>query len=291
MEFFIDENLEEDYGGVFEFLEDVPEEDGVCVFKTPSNLRGRYRNTRAGVYQISSNIDHRIYIGSSVSLNKRLYDHENDLKNGRHSNKHLQSFFNKYKNPKYCLVIKFSILEFCDKDSTFEREQFYLDKLQPFGDRGFNSRRIASPEPFVAAQKRSYRLQKSLEKTFGFCQYSLSGQFIAKYSSRMELAEKFNVEKTNFNKACNKLHSYLGYIWLYDNGDMPEQLSDEYLSSLAPKPQHPISVYTCEGELLYTFKSTVEAQKKTGFDRKAISKACKREDNRYKNLFWVFDER
>jgi hypothetical protein len=56
------------------------------------------------------------------------------------------------------------------------------------------------------------------------------------------------------------------------------------------KPQKKIQAYSCEGELIAEFKSALDLQKRTGYDRKHIKKVCRRQDNRSKGLFWILEE-
>jgi len=75
------------------------------------------------VYKISSQLDDRIYIGSTINLNKRWNEHKRDLLNKKHQNLHLQRFVNKYGITQLC----FEILECIDTDNILLREQFYID--------------------------------------------------------------------------------------------------------------------------------------------------------------------
>ena len=75
-----------------------------------------------GVYKISTTIDNRVYIGSSINIDKRWNEHKNHLKKGKHINTHLQNFVNKYGLD----TLQFSMLEECD--NTLEREQYFIEQ-------------------------------------------------------------------------------------------------------------------------------------------------------------------
>ena len=49
-----------------------------------------------GVYKITNTIDNKIYVGSSVNIDKRFNTHKNDLSNNTHHNSKLQRAWNKY---------------------------------------------------------------------------------------------------------------------------------------------------------------------------------------------------
>ena len=95
-----------------------------------------------GVYKITNIVNGKIYIGSSKDILNRWYQHERNLDEGNHGNAHLQNAWDKYggKNS-----FTFEIIEECNPTIQFEREQFYLDKLNPFDDNGYNIvRRISA---------------------------------------------------------------------------------------------------------------------------------------------------
>jgi len=75
------------------------------------------------VYIISNNIDDRVYIGSTISLNKRWNEHKRKLINECHENIHLQRFVNKYG----INLLNFNILEEVDNSILLIREQHYID--------------------------------------------------------------------------------------------------------------------------------------------------------------------
>ena len=77
-----------------------------------------------------------IYIGSAKECRRRLTSHYCDLRNGHHPNPFLQNAFNKHKDQKWVI----GVIEECEVSVQLEREQYYLDTLQPFVDcaGGFN---------------------------------------------------------------------------------------------------------------------------------------------------------
>ena len=78
------------------------------------------------IYKISNSVDDRVYIGSTINLNKRWNEHKRDLSNNKHHNIYFQNFVNKYG----INVLKFNILETIVKKNILNREQFYLDTIK-----------------------------------------------------------------------------------------------------------------------------------------------------------------
>lgn len=77
------------------------------------------------VYKISNSIDDRVYIGSTIYLNKRWLEHKRKLSKDKHENIHLQRFVNKYGLE--CL--SFDIIEEVNNDVVLIREQYYLNNI------------------------------------------------------------------------------------------------------------------------------------------------------------------
>ena len=79
---------------------------------------------KSGIYKILSWIDGKVYIGCATNLRKRLGGHRYDLRRNIHSNKHLQSAWNKYGENNF----QFLIIEYCEKEKLLEKEQYWIDK-------------------------------------------------------------------------------------------------------------------------------------------------------------------
>lgn len=84
------------------------------------------KNKKSGIYLIKNLINNKIYVGSSVDLNRRIKTHFNSLIKGNHQNNHLQNSFNKYGIENF----RIEVIENCSKNRLREREQFYLDNLK-----------------------------------------------------------------------------------------------------------------------------------------------------------------
>lgn len=83
-----------------------------------------------GVYRIVNNLNCKIYIGSSIHVNKRLDEHKNTLNNNCHHNRHLQRAWNKYGEENF----SFEIVEILDSDVDIlrQREQYWMDYYKSY---------------------------------------------------------------------------------------------------------------------------------------------------------------
>lgn len=86
----------------------------------------------SGIYKIQSIIKpERYYVGSAVNIRRRWNEHLLRLKINIHHSEKLQRHFNKYGESDLIFIV----LEPCFPEFLIAREQYYIDKLEPF----FNS--------------------------------------------------------------------------------------------------------------------------------------------------------
>jgi group I intron endonuclease len=107
------------------------------------NREYRERAKPAGVFRVKNTANGKVLLGSSLNLEGPLNSHEFMLKIGSHTNKALQKDWDEFGPDKFV----FEILEvvqvkdnpnFNLNDELTLLEQIWLEKLQPFGERGYN---------------------------------------------------------------------------------------------------------------------------------------------------------
>jgi group I intron endonuclease len=97
----------------------------------------------AGVYKITNAVNSKIYIGSSIDVERRITQHKTDLRACKHCNRYLQSSWSKHGEDNFL----FEVIEEClgEKDALMAREQHYLDTLLSYkSDTGYNIRPVAA---------------------------------------------------------------------------------------------------------------------------------------------------
>lgn len=114
--------------------------------KSRKNLIREYKERKkpAGVFHVKNTVNGKVLFGSSMNLEGKLNRHRLTLSIGRHPNELLQKEWNEYGPDKFV----FEILEvvkvkddpnFNMDDELTLLEQIYLEKLEPFGERGYNT--------------------------------------------------------------------------------------------------------------------------------------------------------
>jgi hypothetical protein len=99
-----------------------------------------------GIYQIKNLASGKIYIGRSSDLNGKINSEKFQLKYNMHMNKELQNDFNNLGEEKF----GFEVLDRLQPKTEQNRdyggdlrilEEMWLDKLQPFGARGYHKKK------------------------------------------------------------------------------------------------------------------------------------------------------
>ena len=89
-----------------------------------------------GVYVIQNVINNKKYIGSSISIKRRMSEHFRCLKKQRHPSLYFQRAFNKYNEDNF----KPKCLLYCDKSNLLFYEQRALDVYKPYNSNyGYNT--------------------------------------------------------------------------------------------------------------------------------------------------------
>lgn len=119
-----------------------------------------------GIYYIKNKINNKVYVGSAAGKNgikERFYRHRTELKRNIHSNKYLQTEYNKYGLENF----EFIEAEQCLPEKCLEREQFHMDNLQSWDrSKGYNLCKIAGNTLGRKHSKES-RLKISTNRTYG----------------------------------------------------------------------------------------------------------------------------
>lgn len=113
--------------------------------KNKKELKREYKDRKitAGVFQIRNTINNKVLLGSSKNLEGIWNSNKFQLSAGMHRNKKLQKDWNEFEAENFV----FEVLEAVEKneDPNFNLndeltllEQIWLEKINPFGDRGYN---------------------------------------------------------------------------------------------------------------------------------------------------------
>nr|YP_009709999.1 putative GIY-YIG homing endonuclease [Coleochaete scutata]QFU80104.1 putative GIY-YIG homing endonuclease [Coleochaete scutata] len=152
--------------------------DGSCIDFDVPNLPGVY------IYKYLQDTD-KIYVGSSMSLRKRIIVHRSDVKNGKDSCPLFYNAVRKYGWNQF----EFGILDYIDNKTSptilLAREQYYLSLLQPY----YNVNKIASS---------SFGLKRSQE--------TLTKMSMAQLGKKHSLETRAKISKARREQMLNPLY-------------------------------------------------------------------------------------
>lgn len=194
-------------------------------------------STKSGIYQIRNLVNNKVYIGSSFRFGNRKSQHFKSLKENKHDNPHLQSSWNKHGEKAFV----FEILEECDRDKLIEREQFYLDTFQPFGNQGYNNLKIAKSS---AGFKHSEETKKRLSEM------QIGRKVSQKVKDLLYIYSKGRIVTKETRNKLSKSHK-------------GKRLSEGTKQKLSKFNSIAVCQYTKEGNLIQCFDSIKEAIEKT----------------------------
>jgi group I intron endonuclease len=89
---------------------------------------------RCGIYKIINTATNKIYVGSSKNIEVRIRSHFSNLKNKKHHSVKLQRAYDKYGLSSF----SHQILELCEIEDLFVREQHWIDSLDSYHS-GYNA--------------------------------------------------------------------------------------------------------------------------------------------------------
>ena len=241
-----------------------------------------------GIYQIENIKNHKIYIGSSINLNRRKIYHFSMLRNNRHCNIRLQNSFNKHGEENF----KFTIIEYVDinknsRDEILRIEQFWIDKFATYDRKlGFNMSPVtkgSGPHTKESKKKISIankghrhseetkrkiskistgrKLSKEQKEKIGkSCQIKVLNVTTGEiFNSIREAARRFNISNTNISHVClGKSETAGGYSWEYLNTERKEKANKNRHNRLSNSNRFRKIINITTGEVFEKINDAVE---------------------------------
>lgn len=170
---------------------------------------------KSGIYCIINTKNQKKYIGSSKNLYRRLSTHRAYLRKGIHQNPKLQNSWNKYGEAQF----QYYILEFCDIEALLEREQFYIDTINPYFNiiREVQEVKISEESKLKMSISRKKGFERGTVKLYQMkpiYQYDLEGNYIQEFKSIKEAALQSGVTRSSINRFLEGKYKKGGnFLW------------------------------------------------------------------------------
>lgn len=187
----------------------------------PYGYFSKYGNN-AAIYGIKCKINNKIYIGSTIHLQRRLLKHFNELFHNRHRTKKLQLDFNLYGLNNFEIIVFENTHEkLLDKERILQIstgiENLYNEKISGYYVDPEYSKKLASSNKNTHKSK-EYREKMSKMKTNLVAQYTLDFKLIKIWDSAIKICEELGYTRSVILSCCNgsKKRAY-GFNWRYVN--------------------------------------------------------------------------
>lgn len=199
----------------------------------------------SGIYKITNLLSGKFYIGQSIDINHRFYEHK--IGAGLAHNSAIDAAIKKYGAENF----SYEILEECPKEELLSKERYWAEEKYAgkcYAPLGYNIAKTG-----VGTHKINW-----------VSQYNFLGNKIASYMTLSEAAKKMGVSSSAIKQAIARKGTCCNSLW--DLG------LKENIAPYTPKKQGiPINGYNANGELCLTFINGVEAAKYFGITTAAIS--------------------
>jgi predicted transcriptional regulator len=114
------------------------------IMKTRSEVKREYKEApkQAGVFKIENKVNGKVLLGSSLNLHGPLNRYRFELQTGMHHHKELQNDWNQYGPDNFLFEVVETVKRKDDPNFNIEDEltlleQIWLEKLQPYGEKGY----------------------------------------------------------------------------------------------------------------------------------------------------------
>lgn len=228
-----------------------------------------------GIYQIRNVKNGKLYIGSSVKIELRFYDHKRLLSQNRHDNPHLQNAWNYYGESSFA----FEILELCASDVLREKEQVFIETKRVLDKRhGYNIAPNANLPPMTEETKKRIGDANRGKKPWNVGKHHTG-------ATKHKISQ--SSKRNNWMKGrTGKRHPKFGHEV---TAATREKMRSAKLGKFNNHSSKSVSQY--DGDILVAvYPSAREAERQSGIDAKNIAACLKGKRNRAGGFSWKYHE-
>lgn len=227
----------------------------------------------SGVYKITNPENQKSYIGSSYNVYYRWKKHLERLSKNKHPNIHLQRAFNKKISD-----FVFEILELCSLESLIEREQFYINTLNPeynickevcSTSLGIKRREETKEKLRIhnTGKKQSLEtIQKRIDKIKGLKRTDEQKQKL----SESKKGNKNPIFKTGWDKQVEAMKK----------ANLGSKRDISFGKKIAEKLSKPVLQYDLNMNFIKEWQSANEIERNLGFSNNLINRVCSGKKNK-----------
>ena len=243
----------------------------------------------SGVYCLFNLYNDKYYIGSSINISKRVWEHFNTLTKQTHHNRHLQRAYNKYPN----YFIGFVLEDVLRAEDLLTKEQYWIDRLDATNHSvAYNICPIAGSSLGVKHSEETRKKLSNLKKGENHYNY---GKHLPE-STRSKISDwhkgKVVSEATKEKLSAVNTGKRLSEATKSKISESLKKVewSDEHKNQVRQLNAKQVFRYDLNGILLDTWESAAECARQLGFNRHFITRVCRGERQTYKGFKWSYLE-
>jgi group I intron endonuclease len=229
----------------------------------------------SGIYCIENLLNNKKYIGSSNNIEKRKRTHFYELERKNHGNIKLQKSYDKYGKD---IFIFYVLEEVGDLNNLITREQYYIDKLNPY----FNICKIANSS--LGTKRSDETKERIRQANLGLKHPEWRNKIKGESQSgenHWTKTKNFSIEsKTKMSETHKKL-----YENGYTNPNKGCKKNKEQIENLINKISKVVIQYTLDEVFVKEWKSATEASL-CGFNPSHIVQCCLNKRKTHKKFIW-----
>ena len=225
-----------------------------------------------GIYKYENLINHMVYIGQAIDLEKRHKKHLTNIYDEQHQ-EDIYKAFREFgiNNFSYEILEQF---EDFDLEKINNLECYYINKFNSLKPNGYN---------MVPGGTNGAGLAKGKAVEW----YDIYGKYIKTFDSAHQ-AEYYT--KINYSSICaccrEDIQHTKGYQWKYV--DSNKNIQDISKNGIIIRERQ-VYQYNLQGDLIYKYQTLKEASEKTGVSKSAICNVCNNKANTAGDFVWRYE--
>ena len=245
----------------------------------------------SGIYMIKCLVNDHCYIGQSINIRKRLWEHIYSLNKQYNSNgefadnEHLCKAWKKYGENNFT----YQILELCSEKLLDDREIYWISIYDSFNN-GYNMTtggQAAHTKTEWTDEERKFL--SDIKNPKQVLQIDFTGNIIKEYWSVAQAGKINNFDTRGIYSCCNKgmSKSSNGYIWCYKEDYENGNFNLEYY--LDKKEKKAIEQYDLDGNFIKLWEHGCMV-KDAGFNPSTINSCCNHKSLSVNGFIWKFKD-
>nr|DAU04495.1 MAG TPA: intron associated endonuclease [Caudoviricetes sp.] len=225
-----------------------------------------------GIYKIENKVNGKVYIGQSIDIKIRWYNHRKELNGNRHHNEHLQNAWNKYGESQFI----FNIIEECTVENIDEREIYWINYYNATnGKCGYNMTLGGQGIHGYSWSDEGKQHLSDIRNPEAILQLDLNGNIIERWRSGSYAARETGFPTSgimNCLRDDGDQYQAHGFIWVYESKYYSKEFDINTYVDKYIKPRPRIIEYDLYGNINKIWNNAVEIMNEYG-EKSVIYKA------------------